>query len=396
MAIASVGIGKSLTYYVGRDQFDRSALMRTGLSLCIVEGVLATLVFACMLLFVNGSEGLAVSGGSLMLLVILPIPFINALNNWAGGYLRGRQQIFRINTATVLRFGLNICLIVAFAVFGILAPVTALLSGLLGAVAMLSVYAIGLAREHVPSMPTINWKFTQTLVAYGFLYQICSALQDMHYRIDILLVANFLGDAEVGYYSLSLNTGQLVWQLPQAIGLVLLPYLAAIQSSGNSIERTAAVARIATFFIVFSAIGLGLVAGWLVPLVYGSAYEPSVTPLRLLLPAIITGGILLVLGSHFLVQQKQIQFIAITGTGLLLNIALNIWAIPEFGIYGAAVVSSITATLMYTASIIYIAHTNHIPAHHLMVLNQADLAQLLAVARRASTAVQTRLSGAQS
>jgi O-antigen/teichoic acid export membrane protein len=394
MAIASVGIGKSLTYYIGRGQFEKATLMRTGLTLCVLEGILATLIFVYMLLLVSGSEGFSVSNAAFLLLVALPIPFINAMNNWAGGYLRGRQEIFRINTATALRFMLNCSLIVTFALLGILMPATALLGGLLGALAMLGVYAFGLAREAVPKLPGFDWTLTRALVAYGFTYQICSALQDMHYRIDILLIASYLGDVEVGYYSLSLNTAQLIWQLPQAIGLVLLPYLASIQNSERSIERTAAVSRIATFFIVLSAIGLGLVAGWLLPLVYGSAYEPSVLPLRLLLPGIITGGLLLVIGSHFLVQQKQIQFIAITGSGLLLNIGLNMAVIPVLGIHGAAVVSSITATLMYVASIVYLARSNNIAVLHLLVLNRADIAQLVAVARRARAAVQARLPGA--
>jgi O-antigen/teichoic acid export membrane protein len=396
MAIASVGIGKSLTYYIGRDQLDRATLMRTGLGLCIAEGILATLIFVVLLLLVSNGAGVSASSGALVLLVALPIPFINAMNNWAGGYLRGRQQIFRINMATVLRFSFYAVWIAMLSLVGLLTPLTAILGGMLGAIVMFGVYTIGLAREHVPKLPALNWTFTQTLVTYGFTYQVCSALQDMHYRIDILLVASYLGDIEVGYYSLSLNTGQLIWQLPQAIGLVMLPYLASIQNSEHSIERTAAVARIATFFIVTSAIGLGLVAGWLVPFVYSDAYEPSVMPLRLLLPGIITGGLLLVLGSHFLVQQKQLQFIGITGTSLVLNLGLNVWAIPQFGIYGAAVVSSITATLMYSASVLYIAHTTAIPVHHLVVPNRTDIAQLIAVVRRAGTAVQARLSGVQS
>ena len=47
-------------------------------------------------------------------------------------------------------------------------------------------------------------------------------------RIDIYMVQAFLGPAQTAFYALALHFTELVLEVPQAIGLVLYPKLAAL------------------------------------------------------------------------------------------------------------------------------------------------------------------------
>ena len=50
--------------------------------------------------------------------------------------------------------------------------------------------------------------------------------QKMNLKIDILIMAGFLGAKEIGYYSIAVLFAELIWYVPNSIGIFLYPKIA--------------------------------------------------------------------------------------------------------------------------------------------------------------------------
>ena len=85
----------------------------------------------------------------------------------------------------------------------------------------------------------------------------------------------------------------------------------------------------------------GFLAPLVIPDVYGSAFAGAVPALRLLLPGVVALGAAKSLGS-VLVKEGRMLITSILGLSALgLNVALNIVLLPQIGILGASIASSV-------------------------------------------------------
>ncbi len=75
---------------------------------------------------------------------------------------------------------------------------------------------------------------------------------------------------------------------------------------------------------------------------YGNAFVPAVTPLRILLVGIVASSFLQVLSSLLLGSGRLQLLVWATAMGFAINLGLNLVLIPRFGMNGAAVSSAIS------------------------------------------------------
>jgi O-antigen/teichoic acid export membrane protein len=88
-------------------------------------------------------------------------------------------------------------------------------------------------------------------------------------------------------------------------------------------------------------VGLGVLADTFVPIYYGDEFRPAIEPLLLLLPGVLGFAFarpIIAVGEGI---GSMKNLILATGSASVLNIALNLVLIPRFGMYGAAVSTSI-------------------------------------------------------
>jgi O-antigen/teichoic acid export membrane protein len=106
------------------------------------------------------------------------------------------------------------------------------------------------------------------------------------YRVELIVLERSRGLAEVGVYSIAVQTGELLWLIAGALTTAVTSLALADD------ERSAAsiIARTAARALLYSAV-VGVAMGAFVPYVFGpvlgSDFEGAGTPLRLLLPGIV-------------------------------------------------------------------------------------------------------------
>src|SRR3989304_9706357 len=100
------------------------------------------------------------------------------------------------------------------------------------------------------------------------------------------MVNGYLDNEAVVFYSVALTLAELIWLLPDSIGIVLFPAIcAATPAQANRL--TPKVSRHTLAISAIAALGLALICGPLIVLVYGPAFAPAALPTLLLLPGAV-------------------------------------------------------------------------------------------------------------
>lgn len=154
-------------------------------------------------------------------------------------------------------------------------------------------------------------------------------------RIDQFMIAAMLGREQVGLYSAVVTLAEVPLILPALLLRAALPTLAG---QAPALRDRSLMALMSQGFYLHAAMAcvLALAATPIVVLLYGEAFRPAVPAFQLQVfgaPFVALG----VLSSAWLVLERQTgHALRRTFAGAVVNIALNFFMIPAFGITGAA------------------------------------------------------------
>jgi O-antigen/teichoic acid export membrane protein len=202
----------------------------------------------------------------------------------------------------------------------------------------------------------------------------------LHFRIDQYMIAIFLDPAQVGLYAVAANLTNLMLKVPDATGTVLYPRLAGAGSK-HAHAQTSAVCRHTLFIMLVGALGYLLFGPSLLRLLYGDAYDGAVRPMLLMLPGVVMLSLYLLLTRNFTGRNRQQVNIVAACVALAVNVGLNAFLIPRYGIAGAAVSTSVSYGLAALILLVmFVRESGHSVAETLLV-RPAELARHLRSAR---------------
>jgi O-antigen/teichoic acid export membrane protein len=177
------------------------------------------------------------------------------------------------------------------------------------------------------------------VLRFGFSVYLGRVLLMLSQRIDTYLVYLLRGSESLGYYSISATFAEQLWLLPIAVNLVLLTNI----NSTSDFEKqrtTTYTSQVVTAVALFAAIILGSLSYFFIPLIYGEAFRPAITPLIITLPGAVACSTYFILEPFFQSRDKPQIPVKISFWGALSNMVFSLVLIRLFGIVGAAVAYS--------------------------------------------------------
>ncbi len=174
-------------------------------------------------------------------------------------------------------------------------------------------------------------------------------------KIDQIMIYNMLDAKDVGYYAASSKLIDTVCIIPAAITTSIFPYL--IKNYNNKKIFRNNILLIYRAFALYSMIIITMIYfndQKIVSLIYGSDYIVSHNVLFILSIGILFESMAKINGRWIILKNFQIISLYRTLFGALLNVALNIFFIPKYGIEGAAY--STLITLFLSVFVFYIFH----------------------------------------
>lgn len=183
---------------------------------------------------------------------------------------------------------------------------------------------------------------------------VSSVLIIFYMRIDQVMITEMLGEKENGIYSIGVKILELVYFLPAILTGSYLPAITFVKKHQPENYQ----AKLLQFYSVMTYIAIALTvliainAFWLMNLMYGKAFLGS-GMILFIYSFSIYSTFLGVATSQYLTIERllKISFYR-TLIGAVVNVILNLYLIPRYGINGAAIASLISYSVS-TFSIVF-------------------------------------------
>jgi O-antigen/teichoic acid export membrane protein len=220
---------------------------------------------------------------------------------------------------------------------------------------------------------SIDWLIVKSLFSYGLKSYTQTLTGHLIYQIDIYIIAYLLGARQVAFYAIAVGIATLLWYIPNTVGVVLFPTLSSVKDDNKIHEFSAQVCRHTMFITSLAALALGLAGKYIILFIYGAEYNNSVNSMLLILPGIIVMSLYKVLTRNFSSRNKQQVSIMAAGIALVVNIGLNLLWIPQFGIEGAALASTVSYILASALLVIRVRMESDLTIREMLFVNRTDL-----------------------
>lgn len=366
--LANLGISNALTYYLARREFSIERLIAQTICLALILGGIA----AVALTGVAAMFGRVLLPGvpsDLVVIAAVSVP-LGLFFYFTLSFSQGLEKFGAFN-------GLYIANAVALLVF--LVPLLWARGNVTFAVSAWSLSwlppaVLGLiflarwGRLNVKYDPSLS----RRLFSFGIVGYLSYVTNYLNVRLDTFLVNIFTNAAQVGFYAVAVTLAESLWYVSTAAATVLAPRVAAGETV-QSDETTGRVFRVVVFGSVVAAVCLALTAPWLVQILFGSAFRPSVAGVWLLLPGIVALGGARVLGSYLLGRNRQQVDLVATLAGLVATVALDVLLIPRYGFLGAAVASSVAYTVTLAVDLGWIVSNTTLTLRTMLIPTTADV-----------------------
>ena len=324
-----------------------------------IQFYLAVIVFASVLLALVTLAGMAIfyppaSSAEIhpMIFALLVVPFVS-LTTLVGSVLQSAQRMdlaflpWWIGFPT-LKLGY---VAVFFLIAGSISAKSAVFMALLASLTIL-IYQAAKAKQlqllviGAGSAITERMKWLKVSVPMMFLV----ALQTAFNQVDIYMLEIVGQEKEVGHFAVASTVTLVLFAIQLAVMGVFEPLMAgAIKAGQNSVRvlNARCFRRLLVFslpiFILIMVFAEALLS------VFGDRYTDSIEALRLLAPGYLISTMLASSYSWLQYAGHERKAAVVMLLGVLANLGLDMLLIPEYGIAGAAVGTTLAFAGIYTA-----------------------------------------------
>ena len=254
----------------------------------------------------------------------------------AGGRIRTNNQLQIVQT-----FSLLTSTLLTYLYFGITSPI-GFMWALAAALAVALVFSIIAMKDNWQSAPTSGLhdlsSATPLLFRYGSQGSTGSILQLLTNRANLSLLNHFIGTAGAGVYSVVYYGVEAVWTIARALAPMVNTEVAAASSTVERRAITAGYLKRALMLTVPLTILASAVPESIYAWVFG--INGIAGPLRILAPGMIAGAISSIIAHHLSAIGLHKWNARTSGIGFTVLISVGWFAVPTYGVAGAAVAAS--------------------------------------------------------
>ncbi len=337
----NLGLHASNIYYVAKDRGLLPALIGNTLAVVFVACIVAALGGIGFAFWPNASP----VHGTLLLLALASVP-VGLAFLLTQGLLLGVNEVRAYNN---IECGGKLLALMLICVLALAqgSTVELFFGATLSSVMATFLWALLRLRRVSEKPPRLSWTVFRQSIGLGARAYTIAFFGFLLLRIDLLMVKYMLGATEAGYYSISQVLAENTMMFPVVVGLLLFPKLSAIKAREEKLQLANKALLVTAALMLPAVVIAATVAAPIISIAFGRNFLPAVSPFVWLMP-----------GTYFLgLETVMVQLLNSEGfppiivvawiVDTIVNVALNFWAIPRYGITGASIVSSVCYFLMF-------------------------------------------------
>jgi len=345
-AMGGMGVGVALARRAGRAT-DLNRVIRTGLSLTLMTGVLAALLCTIAIPWLLPGGDSIIRNAAYTF-----VPFI-IFNHMSLGLIsidQGAGWFRQMNWTRLIVNPVYLILVVGLWIAGSHSVIWFVASLLIATCAVAIVRVVlALYRAPIPGPMESQRALFREALPFGF----AGLLSPLAQSADKALLLYLLGTTQLGFYTVALAAASVVNSLAGAAGMVSFG-MSTQTKEREGFERVARMFRLTAWTWLLAGLTVAFIIPVMLPLIYGKAFRPAIWPAILLIPASALSGQASILEESMRAQGRAFIGLEARAAGLLVMVAVGILLIPVLGIFGVvfAMIGSqavVLAVMLFTA-----------------------------------------------
>lgn len=341
-SICTLGINNVLVKEIFDNHDNEGVVMGTSLLLRLLASLMSFLTIVCISFFIDGYDSTAFMVVVLCSFSILFNVFdfirywfqskllskITALVTLVAYFITSVYKLFLIFTGkSVFYFALSNS--VDFLIFSILIYI--------------------MYRKKGGSKFRFSFPYACALLKKSYHFILPGLMVSVYAQTDKIMLKNMISTEEIGFYSTAVNICNIwVFVLTAIIDSMYPTIVEAFKVDKDKFKkRNMQLYAIVFYLSVFVSFGIAVLAGPIIYILYGSAYMPAVSPLRIITWYTAFSYLGVARNAWIVCMDKQNNLKYIYVGAAISNVILNLLLIPSFGAEGAAL-ASLSAQIITT------------------------------------------------
>ena len=205
---------------------------------------------------------------------------------------------------------------------------------------------------------TVKQFENKDLLRFAFPVVMFTVLYQLFINIDIFMIKSLTNDNLLtGLYNAVVTIGRIPYYLFSGGTLLFLPFLSSYITNKNFVavkKFIKLVLKWNSIFIAFSIITIFILGGYLIKFLYSVEYIPAEVTLKIFIFGASFLLFFYIISSIFNSIDKEKLSVKLVIFGVILNIILNYFLIPLYGINGAAISTTISGFVIMILSIFFL------------------------------------------
>lgn len=215
-------------------------------------------------------------------------------------------------------------------------------------------------------------KFILETLQYGFYPMLTGLLLTLNYRLDVILLRNYVSFSQIGLYTVGVGLADKIWIIPDAFKDVLFSK-ATKKDSIADLTLSIKINLVICLLLLFVIVSFG---EFLIKILYGIEFIQAYSVTVIILVGIIPMMFYKLIYTQFIADGKQKTPFFLLLLSVLANLIGNYILIPLYGINGAAIASVISYAICGFLFLIIFMYTYNIRLSEILFFKKEEMYRL--------------------
>lgn len=332
-AIAGLGLNGIAVRDMVRDPAEANITMGTAFVLQFIGGICAFVLAALIIRFIRPDDGVAKLSVAILSFVMV-FKAADVVRYWFEAQVQSKYIVWAENFIVILISAVKIGLIFLGA------PLMAFIWALFieGGFLSVGLFAVYELRGGKIKSWRISLNRARDLLSNSWQLILASVAILAYMRIDQIMLGQMAGDDSVGIYSAAVKISEAWYFIPTVIASSVFPAIIEAKKQGEKfyLNRLQKLYNVVVVLALTVAILMTFLSSRIVAVLFGPMYEQAGP----VLAAHIWAGVFVSLGvasgKWLIIENLQKYALYRALLGAVVNIGLNLFMIPKYGVNGAA------------------------------------------------------------
>jgi O-antigen/teichoic acid export membrane protein len=261
------------------------------------------------------------------------------------------QEQMRLSALASVIFNFSIATIGIFLIAVLkISTLGAVLALVLGHLAYLVVGLVLILKMNFIPRLSFDFGFWKKAVLGSLPYGVLAVLGLIYLRIDAVILTFLKGEQSTGYYGVAFKFLDGINFIPVVVSTAIFPSMARLHDQSINKLKSVYFRAVLGLLMVSLAVTaiLFLFAPFLISILYGQTYSPSILALKILAFTAIFSFIQVPTAHLLFATDKYLkEVIFLSLFGVFLNVILNFALIPKFDFYGSSFATVVTEAVSF-------------------------------------------------